>query len=327
MDYCKISLKKVPKNAKYSDYTDTAFISLFDSTKVKPKLAFSRSEFKQDSVKYTKGMSISGVQQKLSLKINNQNELVPVTEKGEYILKPSPEEFPNAAENEHTAMITSQLLDIPTATCGLVSFSEGELAYITKRFDRLKNGEKQHQEDLVQGFEMKSDNKYDKSYEEAGKLIAEMTNGKQSVVLDFIFRVIHAYLIGNNDMHLKNISLQKRADNSSKFYDKLAPNYDCLYTEEFENVDNDGFLALDLLSGDFSDHYLHYGFYTGHDFIELGNRLNIREISIKKFIRKIKSKEESLISTIKDSYMPEAMREKAIGIISDRMRVLLIGVA
>ena len=289
-------------------------------------LALSRAEFKKDSVKFTKGMSISGVQQKLSLLINDENLLTPVTEKGEYILKPSPEEFPNAAENEHAAMVTSQILNISTARCGLVSFSEGELAYISKRFDRNKDGTKQHQEDLVQGFDMKSERKYEKSYEEAGRLIAEMTNGKKSVVLDFIHRVIHAYLIGNNDMHLKNISLQKKSDNTSKFYDKLTPNYDCLFTDAFENINIDGFLALDLLEDDFSEQYQYYGYYTGHDFIELGRRLNIPEKSIKNLINKIKNKREPLIKAIENSYMPEKMRNKSVELINDRLRALLVGI-
>lgn len=326
MTYCKISLEKVPKSAKHFDYKDAAFKSLFDSTKVKPVLAFSRSEFIQDSVNYTKGMSISGVQQKLSLMVNDKNLLTPVTEKGEYILKPSPEELPNAAENEHAAMVTSRILDISTARCGLVSFSEGELAYITKRFDRNADGTKQHQEDLVQGFGMNSDRKYEKSYEEAGKLISEMTDGRKSVVLDFIQRVIHAYLVGNNDMHLKNISLQKKSDNTRKFYDRLTPNYDCLFTDAFENSDMDGFLALDLLEDDFSEQYQHYGYYTGHDFIELGRRLEIPGKSIKKFIKKIQSKQEVILSAIENSYMPETMKEKSVNLINDRLRALLNGV-
>ena len=124
---------------KHPGYRDADFRSLFGSLKVSPQLPYSRSEFQQNSVKYIKGMSISGVQQKLSLKIDQDYRLIPVSEGGQYILKPSPEEFPNAAENEHAAMITSNLLKTETAACGLVSFSDGELAYITKRFDRLDN--------------------------------------------------------------------------------------------------------------------------------------------------------------------------------------------
>jgi len=104
MTYCKISLKTVPKASKYRDYQDAAFKSLFDSLKVNPVLELSRTAFKQASVRHTTGLSISGVQQKLSLRITESHQLEPVTTNGRYILKPSPEEFPNAAENEHTAI-------------------------------------------------------------------------------------------------------------------------------------------------------------------------------------------------------------------------------
>ncbi len=326
MTYCKISLKQVSTGAKNPGYQDMAFKTLFGTMKVKPVLPFSRSEFKQDSVKYTKGISISGVQQKLSLKIDQHYQLVPVTEGGEYILKPTPEEFVNAAENEHAAMVTSKLLGIETALCGLVSFTDGELVYITKRFDRLNDGTKLHQEDLLQGFEAGSEGKYDRSYEAAGSLILEMTSGKKAVVADYLKRVMHAYLIGSNDMHLKNISLQRDVDNFSPFYDRLTPNYDSLFADAFDNMDHDGFLALDLLEGDFSDHYQLYGFYTGYDFIELGKRLDVPEIVVRKIALDFSRRESAIVDTISKSYMPDDMKERATGLIQGRMRAIQTGI-
>jgi serine/threonine-protein kinase HipA len=327
MNFCKISLKPVPKARKHPGYRDIEFRLLFGSIKLNPVLAFSRSELLQDSVKYTKGMSISGVQQKLSLKIDDEYRLTPVSKGGEYILKPSPEEFPHAAENEHAAMISSTVLGLETAKCGLVAFSDGQLAYLTKRFDRLENGKKLHQEDLVQGFGMASGGKYDKSYEAAGKLILEMTNGKMAIVLDFIKRVVHAYLIGNDDMHLKNISLQKDSDNTSRYYDRLTPNYDSLFTDAFENKNSEGFLALELLEDGFSENYQYYGYYTGQDFVDLGARLGISEKLMKKTIAAIVSKEKELLDVIRRSYMPSDMKIKANDLIGYRSRALGTGLS
>ena len=67
---------------KHPGYRDVDFRSLFGSLKVSPQLPFSRSEFQQNSAKYIKGMSISGVQQKLSLKIDPDYRLIPVSEGG-----------------------------------------------------------------------------------------------------------------------------------------------------------------------------------------------------------------------------------------------------
>ncbi|MBN7796647.1 type II toxin-antitoxin system HipA family toxin [Parahaliea mediterranea] len=326
MAYCKISLKEVPRGSKYEDYHDAAFKKLFGSLKVSPVLPFSRSEFKQDSVKYTKGMSISGVHQKLSLIIDANGYLSPVNQGGEFILKPSPEEFPFAAENEHAAMLISDLLGIDTAHCGLVAFSDGELAYVTKRFDRLANGQKRHQEDLLQGFNMQSDRKYDKSYEEAGRLVFEMTDGKKSVVSDYLRRVVYAYLIGNSDLHLKNLSLQKNEDNKTHFYDKLSPNYDCLFTDTYESLEDAGFFALDLFKdGETTGEYDHYGYPTGYDFLELCRRLDIPTTIFAKFVDLIVKRKSEVIEMINRSFMPEKMKEKALETVEDRLRVMQVG--
>jgi serine/threonine-protein kinase HipA len=325
MEYCRISLKPIKTKSKYPDYLDSEFRKIFQSLRVNPVLSFTRKEFFRQSPIKSKGMSISGVQQKLSVKIDSNKELKITATGGEYILKPSPETYPHASENEHCAMLTSKLLGIDTALCGLVSFSDGELVYITKRFDR-NDDDKIHQEDLVQGFGMKSEDKYSHSYETAGKLINTMTNGKASVVFDFFCRVIHAYIIGNDDMHLKNISLQKFPGNTGLYYDRMTPNYDCLFTTAFDTAPISDFLALDLLkdekNGIFSNAYEQYGFYTGHDFKILGNRLGLREKPVTTLINTMKKKGPLLMDLIKCSAMPEKMKEKAGVIISERIKAL-----
>jgi len=327
MTYCKISLRKVTRTSKYPDYQNSAFTKLFTSLRVKPTLGLTRSAFKRESVRYTKGLSISGVHQKLSMTINATHEIEPVSTGGRYILKPSPEEFLHAAENEHTAMLSGRLLGISTADCGLLNFADGELVYITRRFDRADGADgnsKLHQEDLVQGFDMQSDNKYDRSHEEAGALILDMTNGRKTVVLDYLQRIVHAYLIGNDDMHLKNTSLQKDAGNSTRFYDRLTPNYDCLFASTFENRDVGDFLALDLFADGLSERFEEYGFYTGFDFLELARRFGISEKPVRSFVNGIEAKMPELLAMINHSYMPDVMKAAARDQVVDRLQALQI---
>ncbi len=325
MTYCDISLKPIKGKSKYKNYIDSEFRKLFQSLKINPVLSFTRKEFFRQSPSKSRGMSISGVQQKLSLKINKKNELEITQTAGEYILKPSPEAFPNASENEHCAMLTSQFFGIKNALCGLIYFSDGEPVYITKRFDR-ENNDKIHQEDLVQGFGIKREEKYSRSYEEAGKLVHALTNGKAVVVFDFFCRVIHAYIIGNNDMHLKNLSLQKLTGNTSLYYDCLTPNYDCLFTEAFDTSSISNVLALDLLddekNGVFSNVYEKYGFYTGCDFKIFGQKLGLRENLITQFMKTVREKEPIIMDFINCSKMPVKMKSKAESIISERMKAL-----
>lgn len=325
MTACKISLRPVGKRSKYPDYLDSEFTALFGSLRVNPVLALTRAAFQRESVRYTTGLSISGVQQKLSVAINAQHQLEPVTTGGTYILKPSPEEFPHAAENEHAAMRTSALLGIPTAACGLVRFADDELVYITRRFDRPDGGQKLNQEDLAQGFDMTSDNKYTRSYEEAGALILKMTNGRKAAVFDYLRRIVHAYLIGNDDMHLKNTTLQRTVGNTTQFYDFLAPNYDSLFAGAFANRDEVGFLALDLLADGFSASYEDYGFYTGYDFLELARRLDIPQRPLRAFVASIASKITELTTAVDLSYMPDDMKQAASRLITERLSALQIG--
>jgi len=330
-EYCKISLKKLTGKEAKPGYGNVEFKALFGSMKVNPCLPFSRAEFFQSSKQHTQGMSISGVQQKLSLRKNTKHELVVTTEGGEYILKPSPEAYPNAAENEHAAMQVSQLMGIDTAQCGLVAFKGGELVYITKRFDRRADGNKLHQEDLMQCAGLSSDNKYHLTYEEAGKLIDTVTHGKQAVILDFVRRIILAYVTGNDDLHLKNFSVQRLPDNTRHHYDKLTPNYDCLFCEAFNDEEKGmGLLALGLLldakdSGEyFTDMYNHYGYYTGYDFLELGRRLGLQEKPIRTFIAKLKTNQNNITALINQSYMPDAMKERATALVELRIKAVQV---
>jgi serine/threonine-protein kinase HipA len=334
LTYCKISLKKITGKPSKPGYNNGELKKLFGSTKIKPDLVFSRSEFFQQTKMKVQGMSISGVQQKLSLRVNALHELEATTVGGEYILKPSPEAYPFAAENEHTAMLIHQLVGIETALCGLVDFKGGEKggekAYITKRFDKLPDGSKQHQEDLLQCFDLPSKDKYSKTYEEAGILLNKVTSGKQAVTLEFVKRIILAYVIGNDDMHLKNISVQRMPSNKAIFYDKLTPSYDNLIVEALSSTNKSsiGFLALGLLhdkeDGDeeFTASYDYFGYYTGVDFIELAKRLGLKEKPVRKFIAKLATVVKKITDLISQSFMPTEMKTTAQEVVESRIKAL-----
>lgn len=320
---CRLTLKNISEiNINKKDIKN-----FYDNNRPISKLTFSRSEFFTHGTKFSKGMSISGVQQKLSLIINRNNEFELVAKNGTYILKPSPESFPFAAENEQCAMSISRMLGIDTAYSLNIPFTDGEEAYITKRYDRV-NGIKYHQEDLAQAFNLNSSDKYSKSYEEALILTKQMVGGKLFVVKELFNRIIFAYIIGNDDMHLKNISLIKSPNNKTLYYDGLCPNYDQLLVQSFPNPSIIGFLALDLLKeeddGIFTDAYNKYGFYTGSDFYTLGERVGLRKIVIKNILENYFKNENNIIEIINNSFMPVDMKNKAIFVVKDRIKALKI---
>ncbi|MEX2365954.1 MAG: HipA domain-containing protein, partial [Pseudohongiellaceae bacterium] len=279
-------------------------------------LAFDRREFFTRSAANAKGLSISGVQQKLSLLLNPKTRTLDQTaEGGEYILKPSPEEYPNAAENEHAAMLASKVMGIDTAACSLVRFADGELAYVTRRFDRQADGGKIHQEDLLQISGKHPDDKYAMSYEQAGEFVHRATKGKLAVIRDLFRRVMFSYVIGNNDLHFKNLSLQRLHDTPEGYFDQLTPTYDVLFVQAFPESQHGQFLACDLFTGHDGEVFVsqsqEYGFFTGHDFLELGHRYGLPEKARRMAVLEQINKRDALLAVIESSFMPEPMMREA----------------
>jgi serine/threonine-protein kinase HipA len=329
--YCKISLKKLTAQQNRADYLDSEVLALFGTNTVSLELPFTRAEFYHGQFKNTQGMSIPGVQEKLSLRLSDNAELVTTVNNGRYILKPSPDSHPFAAENEHAAMLVSKAVGIPTATCGLVTFKGGdEHAYIVERFDRDIQGNKEHQEDLVQCFGLPSEEKYSKTYEEAGQLLSRVTSNNQATLLDFVNRIMLAYVIGNDDLHLKNFSVRRTAGSKNHFYDCLTPNYDFLFCQAFPQPSQMGYLGLGLLHDaegggeEFTPSYEHYGYYTGADFIELGCRIGLPEKQILDFIAVLVMKKEEIVDIINRSYMPHDMKVSALKLVNERIKALQI---
>ncbi|WP_372835867.1 type II toxin-antitoxin system HipA family toxin [Pontibacterium sp.] len=306
---------------------DSAAIKLYGNNKVNARLNITRQELFAQGAKFTQGMSISGVQQKLSLKLDpTTNTLIPTDKDGEYILKPTPDGLPYCAEMEHLSMEISRALKIETALCGLVEFSDGERAYITRRFDRTLSG-KLHQEDPCSLSDKLKDDKYNSTYETAGRILAEATGGKVAVLDDYFKRVLLAYLIGNDDLHLKNISVMRLPDNKDRVYDKLTPHYDNLCTEFYE-TGMMNHLAMPLLDADddasqgFSEAYQHFGFYTRADFMTLAENIGLPAKAADNSIKAIAKAMQKIKDLIENAYIPGEYKPKYTGLVKQRYKAI-----
>lgn len=154
MTVCRIlltPLKGVEEIA--SGYSAKGLKALAGSSRMVPQLGFTRSEFIQKLPDRQRGMSISGFQPKLQMVLQN-NVFAVVDHLGHYILKPSPDEFPHLAENEHATMSVMARLGFDVPVNGLLPFmpasqqAKPEYAFVIRRFDRDENGEPVHQEQL-----------------------------------------------------------------------------------------------------------------------------------------------------------------------------------
>ncbi|MCL9980585.1 MAG: HipA domain-containing protein [Bacteroidia bacterium] len=222
--YCYKSLEK-----EQNDYHPSCAKKLFGTTQV-PEIDFDFQDLEELAKQnIIKSKAVTGVQPKLSINVEKQrNEparLTIVGLHGDYILKPPTSQFRELPENEDITMHLAELVNIKTAQHGLIRLKSGELAYITKRFDR-KKGAKVAVEDFCQLSENLTEHKYRGSIEKIGKLVILFTRNQGYEAQRLFELVLFCYLTGNADMHLKNFSL---IENVLGEYE-LSPAYDLLNT-------------------------------------------------------------------------------------------------
>lgn len=183
-------------------------------------------------------LALTGVQPKISLILSGEKgnkRLTLVGLWGDYILKPQSADFAFMPEVEDLTMHVAKLFKIEAAEHALIRTSTGELAYITKRFDRVK-GKKVHVEDLCQLSQLLTEQKYKSSYERVGKIIKQYATNSGLDVIKYFRLVLFSFLTGNNDMHLKNFSLM-HTDKGILFspaYDLL--NVNLIYPDDKEDL-------------------------------------------------------------------------------------------
>ncbi len=193
--------------------------AMFNSSKW-PVIDFALGDLSQKAQKLTGKLSISGVQPKLSVKLDKKNNiLIPAAEGGEYILKPQTFTFPNIPENEQCCMEIAEKLNINVPLHCLIPLKDNSLAYVVKRFDREK-GVKIHQEDFAQVLEHSA--KYEGSVEQIGRRLKEISSAPGYDVQLFFERVVLNFIIGNGDAHLKNYSISYLDKDTIR----LSPAYD-----------------------------------------------------------------------------------------------------
>ncbi len=158
-----------------------------------------------------------------------------------YILKPPSLKFPQLPEIEDLTMHMAEAARIAAVPHCLIRMQSGSLAYLTRRIDRLKTGNR-HMEDMCQITGHLTENKYRGSYEQVAKTIRRYSANPGLDVINFFDVVLFCFLTGNADMHLKNFSLIEIPEKGGF---NLAPAYDLLSTALVMPADKED-LALTL---------------------------------------------------------------------------------
>ncbi len=223
-----------PLDAESEEYHKKCSRRLF-GVETPPVVAFGSEQLEElAKASLSRHLGITGVQPKVAVDLQRQKEdpahrLMIVGLWGNFILKPPSPRFPEMPVVEDATMHMAEAAGITTALHGLIRLKSGELAYVTRRFDREKKRSKITKiavEDFCQLSGLLTERKYKTSMEKAGKIILRYSSNSGLDVVTFFDITLFSFLVGNADMHLKNFSLMTKANGEIG----LAPAYDLVST-------------------------------------------------------------------------------------------------
>lgn len=253
--------------------------------------------------------SLTGVQPKLSLHLNEHDgsqRLTIVGLWGGFICKPQTLQFELMPETEDLTMHLAELARIDVVPHTLMRMADNSLCYLTKRVDRLSNGEKVAMEDMCQLTERQTEHKYKSSYERIAKAIVQYSSMPKMDVTNFFEVILFSWITGNNDMHLKNFSLYEPIDGIIR----LTPAYDML-NAVILNPKDDEELALTLNGKKKKLKRL--------DFISSGVIMGVEQKTIERLIQKYVKLLPKIEEIIDRSFLNDELKDKYRTLIRERI--------
>jgi len=296
------------KPVETGDYHTACSRVFFGTTQV-PYLELDQEKLKKlGEVTVAERLAITGVQPKISLSLNGEKgskRLTLVGLSGDYILKPQSKEYLLMPEVEDLTMHLAALFKIETAKHALIRTSTGELAYITKRFDR-KKGKKIHVEDLCQLSQLMTEQKYNSSYERVGKIIKQFASNTGLDAIKYFRLVLFSFLTGNNDMHLKNFSLMHTNHGVL-----LSPAYDLINVNLIYPKDKED-MALTLGGRKRK--------IKRSDFNQLAQSLGIPELVRDNIYKDFRRNADRVKEIIDHSFLTDDFKEKYVQIVHTKLK-------
>lgn len=229
--------------------------------------------------KFFERVSIPGVQEKVSASRISAPMLVKSRRQPESIVKLNfnQHDRPRLVENEYFFMRMAKDCGLEVAECDQITDKEGDTALVVTRFDRIVHQEdtvKLHQEDACQFLDLYPDHKYDISIQQIAKGVASICTAPEVEILRLLELYAFSYIIGNGDLHGKNISILRDENKISR----LSPAYDLLSTWPYRDFR----MALKLDGRDRK-------FRSAH-FLKFGERFGVREKAIRNMLGRLYEK-------------------------------------
>jgi len=261
-----------------------------------------------------RSVTVTGVQAKLSMDIETYKETKKETRFtivglwGGYVLKPPSDQYEYLPEIEDVTMHLAKIMKIKTVSHTLIRLKSGELAYLTKRIDRVQD-KKLAMEDMCQLTERLTEDKYKGSMEQIGKIIRKYSDNSGLDVLALFEIALFSFLTGNADMHLKKFSLIRESDGSVV----LAPAYDLVATKLVIPQDTEE-TAL-TINGKKRNIIL-------NDFKGFAKSLGLNEKTLQNSLDKIQSSIPLMLDFIDQSFLTNQLKKSYKQLIEDRAKAV-----
>jgi serine/threonine-protein kinase HipA len=218
---CLITYDPIPEG---TDYSARGLRLLHSRLSHLDPLPFTNEELIQEAVNRSSKMSVQGIQPKLSAVLRvKEGRFELVDQGGRFILKPPNAGYPELPENEDVTMKLAKAAGLEVPDHGLVRAKDEKLVYWIRRFDRAGQKGKLAVEDFAQLSGKDRETKYKSSVEQVIDVIEKYCTFPLVEKKVFFERFLFNYLVGNEDMHLKNYAVI-----TDESVVRLAPCFDFL---------------------------------------------------------------------------------------------------
>ncbi|MDP2274568.1 MAG: HipA domain-containing protein [Archangium sp.] len=246
--------------------------------------------------------AVAGVQEKLSPSTIS----FPFASAGKrWILKLNPPERELLVENEHFFMTMARACGLDAAPTRLVHDRDGAAGLLVERFDRRREGRRWrgvHQEDACQLLNTFPADKYRLGISDIARGFGSWCDSPVVECARLIELVAFSYLIGNGDLHGKNISLSSQRGSL-----QLSPAYDQLSTRPYKDLK----LALKFEGRDDN--------LTRVDFVEFGRRFGVAARAVEKRLDHLTMRAAPFIPRLKEIGYEERLTKQLEELMKKRL--------
>jgi serine/threonine-protein kinase HipA len=309
MKYCPITYEPIKNDELYSKNGMNLLSKTIDHIDPIPLTA---NEQQIEAQIRSGKMSIQGIQTKLSAQFSiKKSRFNIVDNNGLYILKTQSESYSSLPENESITMTLARQIGLEVPVNGLVFSKDNSMTYFIKRFDRHGHNKKYALEDFSQLLGESRETKYDASMEKVITVIERYTSFPTLEKIKLLRLVLFNYLVGNEDMHLKNYSLITRDSMTT-----LSPCYDLLNTSiALRNPAEEIALPLNGKKNNLTKNDLLRYFAK--------ERLGLTEKVIDNILQDISNAVGTWFSLIERCYLSDSMKERYLHLLTQRIQKLI----